>query len=94
MDKQIERILDKLEKIDDKIADIDRTLVKNTESLQEHMRRTNLLEQHLNKQDQKLEPVFKHVDRVGFIVSILKWIGFSGVLGIIGYSIKFYMMGK
>jgi uncharacterized membrane protein YukC len=89
-----ERILDKLDRIQDKIADIDKTLVKNTESLEEHIRRTNLLETQLTKQDEKLAPVYTHVDRVNFIVSVFKWVGVSGCVTFIGYMAKLYLGGK
>ena len=38
------RILDKLDKLDDRLVGIDKTLVKQEENLEEHMKRSDLLE--------------------------------------------------
>ena len=77
--KQLEKISDKLETIDTRINNIDKTLVKQEAQLAEHIRRTNLLEQ-------KLEPIDTHVKMVNgafkFIVIL------SLVLGIVTAIIK------
>ena len=65
------RILDKLDKLDDRLNSIDKTLVKQEENLAEHMRRTNILEK-------KLEPVEDHVK---FVKNMGKLIGFLGIIG-------------
>lgn len=65
-----ERILDKLDKLDDRLNNIDKTLVKQEENLAEHMRRTDLLEK-------KFEPVEDHVKHV---TGIGKAIAFIGVI--------------
>ena len=51
------RLEDKIDKITDKIANIDVTLGKQSVILEEHVKRTNLLEE-------KLEPIEKHVHMI------------------------------
>jgi archaellum component FlaC len=80
MDKLIDRILEKLDKIDDRLNDIDKTLVKNTESLEQHMMRTSLLETHVKALEKEVLPIAKHVTKVEFVVSIAKWVGASSLL--------------
>ena len=46
--------MEHLKDIKDRLDNIDKTLIRNTLSLEEHIRRTNVLEQ-------KMEPVEKHV---------------------------------
>jgi predicted nuclease with TOPRIM domain len=78
-DKKLERIEDKIDHIQEKISSIDVTLAKQHESLEIHIKRTNILEQ-------KLEPVENHVVAVN---TVLKVIGFSALaLGIIEGVLK------
>lgn len=51
MDKRIE---DKIDKISDDISDVKVTLVRNTISLEEHVKRTNMLEA-------KVDPIEKDI---------------------------------
>lgn len=81
--ERLSKIDVKVDKLDDRIASIDRTLAVNTESLVQHMRRTALLEDDL-------KPVKKHVNRldgamktfafISLVVAILA--GIMRVLGI------------
>ncbi len=68
MDKRIE---DKIDKIIDSQVEIKTTLVKQQVILDEHVRRTNILEQ-------KIEPIEKHVH---MIQGAMKFVGLV-VLGI------------
>lgn len=52
MDKRLE---DKIDKISDDISEVKVTLARNTVSLEEHVRRTNILED-------KVEPMRKDID--------------------------------
>lgn len=68
--EDLTRILDKIDKIDDKISTIDSTLLRNTITLEEHVRRTSILEA-------EIKPLKKHVILVesffkitGFVVTI------------------------
>lgn len=78
----MDRVLDKLDKMDEKIDGIDKTLVRNTASLEEHMRRTELLEA-------AIKPVQEHVVMVK---GVGKAIGYLGVLvGMAIGIIKFFI---
>lgn len=61
-------VIDKLDKLDSRIDNIDITLVRQEAQLAEHIRRTNILEQ-------KLEPVERHVDRVNTVIKIFTYAG-------------------
>lgn len=60
----MDRFDEKLDKIVEQIIEINMTMAKNTASLDEHIRRTNILEE-------KLEPVEKHVLMVNSITKFL-----------------------
>lgn len=77
-EKRFTRLDDKIDKLDEKVDQVNLTLAKieitlgvNTQSLVEHIKRTNLLEE-------KLEPVEKHVTNVNVIGKFL-----MGALGVI-----------
>lgn len=70
------RIEDKLDKVVDHIASIEVTLAKQHTSLEEHIRRTNILES-------KVEPIEKHVNMVqGAIKLILILSAAAGILAV------------
>ncbi len=60
-------IAQQLDKLDDKLDSVDRTLVKQEVNLAEHMSRTEILEeQHqllYNHMDAELQPIKAHVDK-------------------------------
>jgi hypothetical protein len=73
------RVEEKIDKIVDKITDIDVTLGKQSVILEEHVRRTNLLEN-------KLEPIEKHVH---MIQGALKFLGLISIfIAIIEFVLK------
>lgn len=72
------RVLDKLDKLDTRIDNIDITLAKQHLSLEEHIKRSNMLEA-------KLEPVEKHVNSVN---AVLKFAGGIAILLAAFESIK------
>lgn len=71
----LNRVIAQLDKLDDKLESVDKTLVKQEENLREHMRRTELLEkQHEQLQSEiheELEPVKAHVNQVKGIAKFL-----------------------
>lgn len=82
----LEKLETKIEKIDQRLDDQAITLAKNTTILEEHIRRTDLAEMHIeihqqehqeqiekieNKLTAELEPVKKHVDRMQFVGSVI-----------------------
>jgi phage-related tail protein len=73
----LERAIHQLDKIDDKMESVDKTLVRQEENLREHMRRTELLEiQHEDLKhnlNTELEPVKSHINQVKGAVKILSF---------------------
>ena len=81
----IDRVLDKLDSIDIRLNDIDKTLVRNTVSLEDHMRRTELLEQSQTKLEDKIRPLINvHITAV-MIAKVL------GVIGVIAGIVKLFL---
>lgn len=76
--ERFDRIEEKIDKISDKLSSIDVTLAVNTESLKEHMARTELLEKALT-------PVQKGYTMV---VGIIKFFGFIAVLAAIAEGVS------
>jgi tetrahydromethanopterin S-methyltransferase subunit G len=82
----LKRLDDRLEKIEGRLNEIDRTLLVNTSSLEKHMLRTELSEKRLEKIEDELVPVTRHVSQMsgalklvgilslisGFIFSLIK----------------------
>lgn len=63
-------IISKLDKLDDRLDCVDKTLIKQESNLDEHMRRTDLLEK-------KVDPIEAHVHQ---IKGMLKFLGFLSSL--------------
>ena len=75
MKELLTRVINQLDKLDDKLDSVDKTLVKQEENLREHMRRTELLErQHENLQSElysKIDPIKYHVHQVKGIAKFI-----------------------
>lgn len=78
MEKILTLILDKIEKIDDRLNSVDKTMIKQESNLAEHMRRTDLLEiqqksmfSHLGSE---IDPIKSHVEKVKAILKFLMFI--------------------
>jgi archaellum component FlaC len=71
----LNRVADNLDKLDDKLDGIDKTLVKQEENLREHMRRTEILEsQHRDLKIEihdEIKPIKSHVEQVKGISKFL-----------------------
>jgi len=85
-DDRIIRIENKLDKVVDHISSIDSTLAAQHESLREHIRRTNLLEE-------EVEPIKKHVNMVGGVIKMVLILsavggGAEGVVALLNYLRK------
>jgi hypothetical protein len=61
-----------LEKIKEKQVEQGKTLIRNTSSLEEHMRRTDLLEQKTENIEGQVQGLKDHVNNVKLILNILK----------------------
>ena len=79
MEHSSKRLEDKIDKIGERMGNIDVTLAKQSIILEEHVKRTNLLEG-------KLAPVEKHVIMVN---GVLKFLGLVAILiGILEGTLK------
>lgn len=76
-DKFLDKMLDKQEKISEEIHDIKVVLVEQHESLKYHIKRTDLLEESVEKLREEMKPVQSHVYR---LQGVLK---FFGVLSLV-----------
>jgi hypothetical protein len=65
LEAQLEKLDDKLDKLVEHVGSIDKTLVRNTVTLEVHVKRTNALEN-------RMEPVEVHVTQMRGAVSFLK----------------------
>ena len=86
MSDRLEKIETKVDKIDERLDHIALILerqvlvsAQNTDSLKEHMRRTDLLEK-------KLEPVEEHVTHITSAIKGIFW--FIGVVGTVLVTLK------
>jgi chromosome segregation ATPase len=75
--KLLEKLDEKLDKVEERLSAIDITLAKNTQSLDEHIRRTELAEEAIIIIKDELKPIQKHVTQVH---TVLQAIGFISIL--------------
>ena len=75
--KLLEKLDEKLDKVEERLGSIDVTLAKNTQSLDEHIRRTELAEEAIGLIKEELKPIQKHVTQVH---TILQAIGFVSLV--------------
>ena len=71
--ENLDRIFNKIDKIDERLSNIDTTLAKQSTSLDEHIRRTNILEEEIRpikKHIYLVEAVFKIIGVTSLLVSI------------------------
>jgi predicted nucleic acid-binding Zn-ribbon protein len=61
-DSKFSKIESKIDRIADKISNIDVTLVKQQASIDEHIRRTNIAEENIRMIRKELVPVHKHIN--------------------------------
>lgn len=92
-DKHMENVGDRLNKMDDRLDKIDTTAAHNAGVLEEHVRRTNLLEEkvELDKRsiESKIEPIQTHVNQMKVFLKIAGYVvGGGTALGGAGVGIK------
>ena len=76
-DELVNRILDKLDKVEDRLDSIDKTLVRQEVQLSEHIRRTELLEKAHESFKEEIKPIKKaHT----VVTGVLKIIGGLAIL--------------
>lgn len=84
MEKRFDRIDDKLDRLTGKLEEINLTLGKQHESLVHHVKRTDLLEESLNKNTLEVVELTKTHNE---IVGVGKFFTFISVLGAIGTAL-------
>ena len=81
MEKELEKINEKLDKLTDDIVDVKVILAKQEENIKHHIKRTDLLEENVeilrDEMRKDLRPIKKHVQSVG---NLLKFVGATGAL--------------
>ena len=78
--KLLSEINVKIDKMSEKVHDIDKTLLKNTMSLDEHMRRTEVNEHKLDIFEDKIGPA---LDAYKFVATCFKIsVGIAAIIGI------------
>lgn len=81
-------IYKKLDKLDNRLDNVDKTLAAQHESLKHHIYRTKLAEKRLEHIENNLEPIKAHVNRMD---GALKFLGvLSLVLGVIISILKIF----
>lgn len=82
---EIIRMLDKIDKLDERLDNIDKTLVRQEANLKEHMRRTEQNEIMIQEMIEQIKPIETHVAMVN---GVLKFIGFLSLLLGVAVAVK------
>lgn len=78
MSDRLDKIETKIDKFGEHLSNIDKTLERNTVSLEEHMRRSDAIEAYVKRiEEEDLKPVKKHVNNITAAVKGILW--FCGV---------------
>lgn len=67
---ETDRIIEAIEKLDSRLDNIDKTLIRQEFTLEEHQRRSLANEKSLELLEKKLGPVFTHVQLMNFLVKM------------------------
>jgi hypothetical protein len=94
MDDKLSRVEDKLDKLDDRLDQMTITMVKNTELLDYHIKRTDALEDYVKEEVVKrdLEPIKKHVDSVRVLIKAISWVT-GAVIAVAGFLLTLKQLG-
>lgn len=86
---ELERLHESHGKLDDKMDNIDRTLIKQELNLQEHMRRSIAAEEGIDLLKESIKPLQTHVNLVQFSLKAIMWlVGSGGTVALIRYLIS------
>lgn len=93
-DLKYDRLETKIDKLDDRLDNINLILVKNTDLLDIHIKRTDALEEYVKEEVVKrdLDPIKAHVNDVKAAMRVLKWIG-GAVVAILGLLLTLKQLG-
>lgn len=96
MDDRLNSIEAKLDKIDERLDKVEQVLVRNTTVMEEHHRRSNMLESHVDKIENRfykeLGPIKAHVDSVAYGIKGIAWV-FAGVAAVAGLFLTLKQLG-
>ena len=84
-----EKLVSMVEKLDSRMDDMAITLVRNTDSLEHHIARTNLLEDYVKTE---ITPIKKHVDMVKHGAQGVIWVAIA-LAGIAGFLVTLRELG-
>lgn len=84
-----EKLVTMVEKLDNRMDDMAITLVRNTDSLEHHIARTNLLEEYVKTE---ITPIKKHVDMVKHGAQGVIWVSIA-LAGIAGFLVTLRELG-
>lgn len=96
MDTKLTTIETKIDKIDERLDKVEQVLIRNTTVMEEHHRRSNLLETHVGKIEDRfyleLGPIKNHINLVSYG---FKTIVFTGglLVGIAGLLLTLKQLG-
>lgn len=79
MSDELNGIHDKLDKMNDVMTQIQVSQARMEINVSEHIRRTEIAEEHIDLIRKELEPVKEHVSQVRAVVKFSMWIG--GAIG-------------
>ena len=72
--KLLEKLDEKMDQVQERLGEIDVTLAKNTASLEEHIRRTELAEEAIAVIKDELKPIQKHVTQVHTVFQVIGFV--------------------
>lgn len=78
---EIKYIIQKIDAMDGKLDNVVVTQAIQTEQLEEHMRRTEIAEEHIALINMELNPVKSHVERIKFLGKLI--LSSGGLVGLI-----------
>jgi len=88
MEKKLDTVLAKIDKLDERLDSIDKTLIKQEASLDKHILRTEMAEKQLDLLSAQIVPINKHVNQMS---GALKLLGvMSLVMGIVALFKKLF----
>ena len=88
-ENRLDRLEAKIDKIAEAVASVDRTLERNTTSLEFHVKRTDLAEQRIEQVAESLRPIEQHVAMVQGALKLLT-MGLA-VIGTLAGLFKFFV---
>ncbi len=71
MDDNFRKLESKLDKLDDRLDSVDKTLIRQEENLKEHMRRSVAAEESIQILREELKPVQKHMNHMEGALKLL-----------------------